>query len=85
MRWLEVCIEAGEKGTEALCALLEDLSFTGLAVEDEADLRDFMENDKQYWDYIDEDFIASRKGVSRVLHPFGRQDGSARHGETLDT
>ena len=66
MSWLEVCIEAGDKGTEALCALLEDLGFSGLVVEDEADLKDFMENDKQYWDYIDEDFIASRRGLSRV-------------------
>ena len=66
MHWLEVCVEAGDRGTEALCTLLEDLGVSGLVVEDEADLKDFMENDRQYWDYIDEDFIASRKGLSRV-------------------
>ena len=66
MNWLEVCVEAGVRGTDALCALLEALGVSGLVVEDEADLLDFMENDRQYWDYIDEDFIASRKGLSRV-------------------
>ena len=66
MRWLEVCVEAGDRGTEKLCAFLEDLGVSGLVVEDEADLRDFMENETQYWDYIDQDFIAARKGVSRV-------------------
>ena len=66
MSWLEVCVEAGNKGTEALCALLEDLGVSGLVIEDEADLKDFLENEKQYWDYIDEDFLASRRGLSRV-------------------
>ena len=66
MRWLEVCVEAGDRGTEKLCGFLEDLGVTGMVVEDEADLRDFMENETQYWDYIDQDFLASRKGVSRV-------------------
>ena len=66
MEWLEVSVEAGEKGTEPLCTLLEDLGISGLVIEDEADLRDFMENDKQYWDYIDEDFVSSWRGVSRV-------------------
>ena len=66
MSWLEVCVEAGARGTEALCALLEDLGVTGLVIDDEADLKDFMENEKRYWDYIDEDFVASRRGLSRV-------------------
>ena len=66
MRWLEVCVEAGDRGTEKLCAFLEDQGVSGLVVEDEADLRDFMEKDTQYWDYIDEDFLASRQGVCRV-------------------
>ena len=57
MRWLEVCVEAGDRGTEKLCAFLEDLGVSGLVVEDEADLREFMEKDTQYWDYIDEDFV----------------------------
>ena len=35
MNWLEVCVEAGERGTDALCALLEALGVSGLVVEDE--------------------------------------------------
>ncbi|MBR3059389.1 MAG: 50S ribosomal protein L11 methyltransferase [Oscillospiraceae bacterium] len=66
MRWLEVCVEAGARGTEKLCAFLEDLGVSGLVVEDEADLQEFMEKDTQYWDYIDEDFVASRRGLCRV-------------------
>ena len=77
MSWLEVCVEAGSRGTEALCALLEDLGVTGLVIEDEADLRDFMENGKQYWDYIDEDFVASRRGLSRVKF-YLPEDGEGR-------
>ena len=66
MQWLEVAVQA-RGSSDALCALLEDLGVSGLVVEDEKDLTDFIQNSKQYWDYIDEDFLASRKGMCRVL------------------
>ena len=66
MRWLEVSVEAGSLGTDRLCGFLEDQGVAGLVVEDERDLEEFIRNDTQYWDYIDEDFLASRRGLCRV-------------------
>ncbi len=56
MQWLEISIEAGQEGTEALWSYLNSLEVSGLVIEDGSDLEDFIENYKQYWDYIDEDF-----------------------------
>jgi ribosomal protein L11 methyltransferase len=56
VQWLEISIEAGQEGTEALWSYLNSLEVSGLVIEDGSDLEDFIENYKQYWDYIDEDF-----------------------------
>jgi ribosomal protein L11 methyltransferase len=53
-------------GTEALCDLLNSLEVSGLVIEDGSDLEDFIENYKQYWDYIDEDFINKRRSQHLV-------------------
>ncbi|NMA37123.1 MAG: 50S ribosomal protein L11 methyltransferase [Papillibacter sp.] len=66
MQWLEISIEAGQEGTEALCELLNSLEVSGLVIEDGSDLEDFIENYKQYWDYIDEDFINKRRSQHLV-------------------
>ncbi len=61
MQWLEISIESGKNGIQALCDLLNSLEVSGLLIEDGSDLDDFIENYKQYWDYIDEDFINKRR------------------------
>ena len=66
MEWLEIGIDAPDGDTEALCALLEDLGVEGLVIEDEADIRRFLEESSRFWDAVDEDFLAERRGVSRV-------------------
>lgn len=68
MQWLEVCVDAHSSGADALCDVLDGLGVSGLVIEDEKDLLDFMESSKQYWDYIDDGFLAARKGLCRVKY-----------------
>ena len=65
MEWLEICFEAPE-GTEALADKLEALGVEGLVIEDGADFARFMEENRQYWDYVDEALEKSLQGTSRV-------------------
>lgn len=65
MEWLEVSLEAPE-GTEALADKLAALGVEGLVIEDGADFSRFMEENRQYWDYVDEELERSLKGQSRV-------------------
>ena len=66
MEWLEIGIDAPDGDTEALCTLLDSLGVEGLVIEDEQDIRRFLEESGRFWDAVDEAFLAERKGVSRV-------------------
>ena len=43
MEWLEIGIDAPDGDTEALCTLLDSLGVEGLVIEDEQDIRRFLE------------------------------------------
>ena len=54
-KWLEVVIETTEAELDNLTAKLTMNGMTGLVIEDEADFRTFLEQNRQYWDYVDEE------------------------------
>ena len=55
MQWLEITVNAEPEKIDWLCSQLEDRGIDGLVIEDEAEYRDFLKNNRQYWDYIDEE------------------------------
>lgn len=65
-RWLEYCLETKAEELDALTAALTARGVTGLVIEDEADFRRFLEENKQYWDYVDQALEESMKGAARV-------------------
>lgn len=66
MRWIEVAVPAESGEIDELCARLERLGVEGMCIEDEADFRRFLENNRQYWDYVDEELDRHFTGLSRV-------------------
>lgn len=54
MNWLKTKIYTSTEGIEPLCGRLYSLGLNGVQIEDSADFNDFIENERQYWDYIDE-------------------------------
>lgn len=66
MDWLELHVDTSPAGIEPVSELLEQQGVEGLIIEDETDFHDFLENNHQYWDYVDEDLMAQKKGVSRI-------------------
>ncbi len=64
MNYTEVTIEC--KNTDEVCDRLTALGVDGFVVENEDDFKAFLENNRQYWDYVDESLEESYKGVSRV-------------------
>lgn len=64
MNYTEVCIEC--TNTDEVCDRLTALGAEGLVIENEEDFRNFLENNRQYWDYVDESLENSYRGVSRV-------------------
>ena len=66
MDWIQVSIYTTSEGIEPVSGRLLQLGISGIEIEDEADFYDFLENNQQYWDYVDEDL----KKEKRLL-PFG--------------
>lgn len=66
MEWIEVAIETPAGTLDTLCAQLSKLGIDQLVIEDEATFREFLQENRKYWDYIDEDLDAALRGLSRV-------------------
>lgn len=66
MDWIRVSIYTTSEGIEPVSGRLYCLGITGLEIEDEQDFKDFLENNRQYWDYVDEDLIKEKEGETRV-------------------
>ena len=74
MDWLELKIDTSHAGLDAVTELLEQQGVTGVMIDDEADFQSFLENNRQYWDYVDDELLAQKKGVSRVTFYLERND-----------
>ena len=54
MQWIQTNIYTTTEGVEPLCGRLYAVGLNGVQIQDAADFNDFIENETQYWDYIDE-------------------------------
>jgi len=66
MDWIKVTIFTTSEGIEPITGRLYQLGITGIEIEDEQDFKDFLENNKQYWDYVDDDLIRQKEGETKV-------------------
>ena len=66
VKWLEVVLDTNREELDGLCARLTANGVTGMAIEDEADFKSFLEQNRPYWDYVDDALLERMKGVCRV-------------------
>lgn len=77
-QWLEITLPCAREELDPLCARLTMNGVTGLEIEDEADFRDFLARNRQYWDYVDEALEAKMAGLCQVkLYVTDDADGQA--------
>ena len=76
-KWLEVVINTTPDKLDSVTAKLIAAGMDGLVIEDEADFLQFLENNKAYWDYVDQELLDRMKGVTRVK--FYVTDNEAGH------
>lgn len=67
MDWLKVTIYTTSEGIDPLSGRLYGLGITGIEIEDEKDFNDFLENNRQYWDYVDGDLVKAMSGETKVV------------------
>lgn len=57
MKWIEVSISTTNEGIEPICGMLMECGITGTQIEDIKDMKNFLLNNKEQWDYIDESLL----------------------------
>ena len=61
MEWTKVTIYTSALGIDFVCDMLADLGINGVEIEDEQDFMDFLEDNKKYWDYVDDELMEEKK------------------------
>lgn len=66
MAWLEITLNAPKGTVNSLATALTGLGFEDLCIEDQEEFESFLEENREYWDYIDESLEKSLEGLSRI-------------------
>lgn len=67
MDWIKVTVYTTTAGIEPVSGRLMQLGIMGLAIEDETEFKDFLEETKEFWDYVDEDLVKKMEGETKVI------------------
>ena len=66
IKWLEVAVNTTPDRLDEVTAKLTAAGMTGLVIEDEGEFQQFLEQNRQYWDYVDQELMERMRGVTRV-------------------
>lgn len=66
MAWLEITINTGSLDIEAVAEQLTARGFSDLVIEDQQEYETFLDENRAYWDYIDEKLQQELQGLSRI-------------------
>lgn len=66
MAWLEITVNTASEQIEQVCTALTAHGFSDLVIEDQEEFETFLEENRAYWDYIDEGLQEKLQGLSRI-------------------
>ena len=66
MAWLEITVNTAPETIDSVSAALTAGGFADLLIEDQQEFESFLDQNRAYWDYIDEDLQAQLQGLSRI-------------------
>ena len=66
MAWLEITIDTVSDKIESTAAALTAAGFSDLVIEDQMEFESFLDQNREYWDYIDEDLQQKLQGLSHI-------------------
>lgn len=77
MAWLEITVNTEPKKIEDTAARLTARGFSDLVIEDQQEFEEFLDENRAYWDYIDENLQQEIQGLSRIKLYIEEQDDAA--------
>ena len=66
MEWLELTISTAAADIKSVTTTLTGAGFSDLVIEDQEEFETFLEENRAYWDYIDEDLQEKLQGLSHI-------------------
>ena len=66
MDYLELTIATVSGGIDTLVSALTAAGFDDLVIEDQTEFENFLEDNREYWDYIDEELQSHLEGLSQI-------------------
>jgi len=66
MAWLEITIDTASEKIGSVVTALTARGFSDLVIEDQEEFETFLEENRAYWDYIDEDLQKKLQGLSHI-------------------
>ena len=66
MAWLEITVNTTAANIDSVTTALTAGGFADLVIEDQAEFEEFLDRNREYWDYIDEQLQTQLQGLSRI-------------------
>ena len=66
IKWLEVAVNTTPERLDEVTAKLTAAGMASVVIEDEGDFKQFLEQNRQYWDYVDESLAQQMQGLSQI-------------------
>jgi len=66
MAWLEITIDTAAEKINSVVTVLTAKGFADLVIEDQEEFETFLEENRAYWDYIDEELQEKLQGLSHI-------------------
>ena len=66
MAWLEITVKTEHSQIEDVAAMLTAAGFDDLVLEDQTEFESFLDENRAYWDYIDEGLQQKLQGLSQI-------------------
>lgn len=74
MNWIQLKIITTTNGIDPISAVLYDMGITGIEISDKDDFKEFLENNRKYWDYVDEELEKLKTADSAITVYFGNDE-----------
>lgn len=66
MDWIKTSIITTREGIDAVSGRLLELGINGIEIADKDDFKEFLENNRKYWDYVDEELEKLKEADTQI-------------------
>ncbi len=66
MAWLEITVKTGKMATDDVALALTAAGFADMVIEDQGQFEEFLDQNRAYWDYIDEKLQQELQGLAQI-------------------